>query len=117
MPALQRAALVAVPVAIRDWGEAFAVAYALDDARTHLVPAAGADLLGWLAATPAGLGRDEIVAKIGRSPDWGTAYVLALTPTPKRAAFAAASRPASANYSPMELARRRNSTGGHTARR
>lgn len=62
-------------------------------------------------------GRDEIVAKIGRSPDWGTAYVLALTPTPKRAAFAAASRPASANYSPMELARRRSSTGGHTARR
>ena len=62
-------------------------------------------------------GRDEIVAKIGRSPDWGTAYVLALTPTPKRAALAAASRPASANYSPMELARRRSSTGGHTARR
>ena len=62
MPALQRAAVVAVPAAIRDWGEAFAVAYALDDARTHLVPAAGADLLGWLSATPAGLSRDEIVA-------------------------------------------------------
>lgn len=31
--------------------------------------------------------RDEIVAKIGRSPDYGSAYVLALMDTPKRSLF------------------------------
>lgn len=34
--------------------------------------------------------RDEIIAKIGRSPDYGSAYVLALMDTPKRAALRAA---------------------------
>jgi hypothetical protein len=33
--------------------------------------------------------RDEIIAKIGRSPDFGSAYVLALIDTPKRAVIAA----------------------------
>jgi len=33
--------------------------------------------------------REEIIAKIGRSPDYGSAYVLALLDTPKRAALRA----------------------------
>lgn len=59
--------------------------------------------------------RDEIVARIGRSPDWGSAYVLALMPTPKRAALEAASRPRSADYSPLGLARQQSE--GHALRR
>ena len=59
--------------------------------------------------------RDEIVDRIGRSPDWGTAYVLALNPTPKRAALMAATRPSSADYSPLGLARQQS--GGHVVRR
>jgi len=54
--------LTAVPIEIRDWGEAFAVVYSLSDARTHLLPAAGAELLRWMAAAPAGVERDEIIA-------------------------------------------------------
>lgn len=34
-------------------------------------------------------GRDEIVKRIGRSPDWGSAYLLALMDTPKLAHVAA----------------------------
>jgi hypothetical protein len=32
--------------------------------------------------------REQIIAKIGRSPDYGSAYVLALIDTPKRRALA-----------------------------
>ena len=31
--------------------------------------------------------REEIVAKIGRSPDFGSAYILALIDSPKRSQF------------------------------
>jgi hypothetical protein len=62
MQAQGRGLLVVAPMVIRDWGEANAVVYALDDARTHLLPAAGAELLRWLAAAPEGAERDEIIA-------------------------------------------------------
>ncbi len=62
MQAQGRGLLVVAPMVIRDWGEANAVVYAPDDARTHLLPAAGAELLRWLAAAPEGAERDEIIA-------------------------------------------------------
>jgi len=46
--------------------------------------------------------REEIIAKIGRSPDFGSAYVLALMDTPKRAMLAAAGGPRSRlDYDPF----------------
>lgn len=54
--------------------------------------------------------RDEIVAKIGRSPDFASAYVLALMDTPKLEVVRAVSRTADVRaYDPMaELDRARN---------
>jgi hypothetical protein len=47
-------------------------------------------------------GREDIVKRIGRSPDYGSAYVLALIDTPKRAVILAAFGNNSAlNYDPL----------------
>ena len=45
-------------------------------------------------------GRDEIIKRIGRSPDRGTAYILALMDTPRAALMRAAQR-ASQEYDPI----------------
>lgn len=44
--------------------------------------------------------RDEIIDKIGRSPDFGSAYVLALMDTPKRAALSALGGNRRGDYDP-----------------
>ena len=58
--------------------------------------------------------RDQIVDRIGRSPDWGTAYILAQIVMPKERDMAlgqggGAERrlPKSASYDPLELMRQR----------
>ena len=51
-------------------------------------------------ATIAVSSREEIIAKVGRSPDYGSAYVLALLDTPKIATVAALGRPARREYDP-----------------
>lgn len=49
-------------------------------------------------------GRDEIIARIGRSPDFGSAYILALMDTPKRSSFPGlARRSGSRDYDPYAL--------------
>jgi hypothetical protein len=45
-------------------------------------------------------GREEICKRIGRSPDWASAYVLALIDTPKRAAIEAMSKRKVREYDP-----------------
>jgi hypothetical protein len=44
--------------------------------------------------------REEIVAKIGRSPDYGSAYVLALMDTPKHSVIARIGQPRGREYDP-----------------
>lgn len=45
--------------------------------------------------------REEIIARIGRSPDWASAYILALIDTPKRAIVMAANRGSALSYDPL----------------
>jgi hypothetical protein len=50
-------------------------------------------------------GREQILKRIGRSPDWASAYILALIETPKRRNIDAASnRMHSQNYDPLAAA-------------
>lgn len=53
-------------------------------------------------------GRDEIEKRIGRSPDWASAYILALMDTPKArnlpGYLSGAGKRAGAEYDPLELA-------------
>lgn len=49
--------------------------------------------------------REEILAKIGRSPDFGSAYILALIDTPKRDRMPGARRNAKRDYDPYGDAR------------
>lgn len=50
-------------------------------------------------------GREDILKRIGRSPDWASAYILALIDTPKRRNIDAANNRANAqNYNPLEAA-------------
>lgn len=53
-------------------------------------------------ATLAVAGREEIIRRIGRSPDFASAYVLALIDTPKRAALEAASGGKGVGYDPFD---------------
>jgi len=48
--------------------------------------------------------REQIMDKIGRSPDYGSAYVLALLDTPKLSVMRAAGRSATADYDPYARA-------------
>jgi len=49
--------------------------------------------------------RDEIQKRIGRSPDWASAYILALMDTPKRKhIYAASRRRQAADYNPLDAA-------------
>ena len=50
--------------------------------------------------------RDEIEKRIGRSPDWASAYVLALMDTPRMADVRAISRQARGDYNPYESMQR-----------
>lgn len=56
--------------------------------------------------------RDEIVKKIGRSPDRGTAYILALLKTPKRASLELTPK-SGGDYNPHDVVARMR-TGGKT---
>ena len=47
--------------------------------------------------------REQIINKIGRSPDYGSAYVLALLDTPKRAVVEAVGRQLRRDYDPYDL--------------
>lgn len=50
-------------------------------------------------------GREDILKRIGRSPDWASAYILALIDTPKRRNIDAANNRANAqNYDPLAAA-------------
>lgn len=55
--------------------------------------------------------REDIIKRIGRSPDWGSALILALMETPKLSVFAGARNRPRADYDPMAL------VGGGSARR
>lgn len=48
--------------------------------------------------------RDDIVKRISRSPDWASAYILALIDTPKRALIAQAQRGSALDYDPLARA-------------
>ena len=50
-------------------------------------------------------GREEIVRRIGRSPDWASAYILALIDTPRRAAIAGAVTSTRRAYDPYAALR------------
>ena len=47
--------------------------------------------------------REQIIERIGRSPDFGSAYVLALMDTPKRAIVAALGRGPRREYDPYAM--------------
>jgi hypothetical protein len=47
--------------------------------------------------------RDEIVAKIGRSPDYASAFILALIDTPRRNQLAVAHTNARARHDPYKF--------------
>ncbi|MEC5161709.1 MULTISPECIES: terminase family protein [unclassified Janthinobacterium] len=48
-------------------------------------------------------GREAIIDRIGRSPDWASAYCLALIDTPKRAMLRSAQRERNRDYDPYAL--------------
>ncbi len=47
--------------------------------------------------------RKEIIKRMGRSPDWGSSFVLALMKTPKMTEFMKKRSDASGNYNPMDV--------------
>lgn len=51
--------------------------------------------------------RDEIIKRIGRSPDYGSAVILAAMNSPRREDFAGAHRPGAPSYDPYESLYRR----------
>ena len=73
----------------------------------HAASSEGPSPLQRNAGAPAAIAvasRDEIEAKIGRSPDFGTAYILALLETPRRADMIATlvRRGTVRDYDPLE---------------
>jgi hypothetical protein len=57
-------------------------------------------------------GREEIIKRIGRSPDWGSAYVLARLDTPKLAQLQTPGR-AQMGHDPLSILDMGHSGGGH----